>query len=137
LHQLTYISTAPLGTTEQAVEAILATSRQNNRRDAITGLLISDGTRFLQVLEGDIATVEATFTRIRSDPRHRAAVVLGSKSVSDRHFGRWDMAFAGFGRSVNDVSLGDAVDRLVAGVRDPNVRALFSSFARIDRSQAA
>ncbi len=65
MHQITYISTARSGTTERDVAAILDASRRNNRKDGVTGLLVSDGTRFLQVLEGDEAAVEKAYARIK------------------------------------------------------------------------
>jgi hypothetical protein len=137
MHQIVYISTARPGITETDVDAILAKSRANNRRDGITGLLISDGTRFLQALEGDQPLVEAAYHRIKADARHRAAVILSGKSVERRQFGTWDMAFGGFGRVRDEAALAAAVDRLVAEVKDPNTRALFSGFARISRKNAA
>jgi hypothetical protein len=51
--QLTYISTAKAGIGDADIEAILGVSRVNNARDGITGLLVHDGVRFLQALEGD------------------------------------------------------------------------------------
>ena len=137
MHQITYISTARSGTTERDVAAILDASRRNNRRDGVTGLLVSDGTRFLQVLEGDEAAVEKAYARIKADARHRAAVILSSKTVSERQFGAWDMASGGFGAVAEDHTLGDLVDRLVAKVQDKNLQALFAGFARIDRQAAA
>jgi hypothetical protein len=137
MYQLTYISTARVGMTEADVATILQASRANNRRDGITGLLISDGTRFLQALEGDKAAVESAYSRIKKDPRHRAAVILSSKDVRERQFGAWEMAFEGFGRRSDDGVLGTIVDKLVREVSDPNTRAMFSSFARLTRSQAA
>lgn len=137
MRQIIYISTARPGIMVADVGAILATSRINNRRDAITGLLISDGTRFLQALEGEAGKVEAAFQRIKADPRHRATVLLSSKSVVERQFGMWEMAFGGFGKVRDDVALTALVDSLVAEVRDPNTRALFSGFTRISRKAAA
>ena len=137
MYQITYISTARSGTTESDVAAILDASRRNNRRDGVTGLLASDGKRFLQVLEGGEAAVEKAYARIKADPRHRAAVILSSKSVSERQFGAWDMAFDGFGAFPGDHALAELVDRLVAKVQDKNLQALFASFARINRPTAA
>lgn len=53
-------------------EAILTTSRRNNARDNVSGLLFFNGKRFLQALEGDDAMVDATYARIQRDPRHCA-----------------------------------------------------------------
>lgn len=137
MHQIIYISTARPDIMVADVEAILSMSRANNRRDGITGLLISDGTRFLQALEGEAGKVEAAFQRIKADQRHRATVLLSSKSIVERQFGMWEMAFGGFGKVRDDAVLRDLVDGLVAEVKDPNTRALFSGFTRITRKAAA
>ena len=89
--QLVYISSSTTRGLE-GLDAILATSRRNNARDGITGLLYADGTRFLQALEGEGAAVEAAFARIRTDPRHRGVVVLSRRTIAVREFGPWDMA---------------------------------------------
>jgi hypothetical protein len=126
--QLVYISSA-VGTVD--VASVLATSRRNNGRDSITGLLYADGKRFLQALEGPEDKVEAAFARIQLDPRHRALVALSRRTVDTRVFGMWQMA----ARTPGDD--GDAfltrVDTLLARV-DPNVRATFEGFARIKRA---
>ena len=136
MHQLTYISTSRPGTAAADIDAILAVSRRNNARDGITGLLIYDGKRFLQALEGYGPLVEAAFTRIKADPRHRAAVVLSLREPSAREFGLWDMACQKVGTVADGGSLSEIVDALVAQVPDANTRALFSSFARVRRQAA-
>lgn len=73
------------------IEGILEESRHNNAIDGITGLLWSDGTHFLQVLEGPHENVGATMGRILSDHRHSAIVVLRDEAVADREFGGWSM----------------------------------------------
>lgn len=126
--QLVYISSA-VGETD--LTSILSVSRRNNGRDDITGLLYADGRRFLQVLEGPIAKVEAAFARIQADPRHRALVALSRRTVDEREFGAWDMA-----ARCPDQD-GDAfvsrIDALTARAA-PNVRATFEGFARIKRA---
>ena len=102
MYQITYISTARSGTTESDVAAILDASRRNNRREGVTGLLVSDGKRFLQVLEGGEAAVEKAYARIKADPRHRATVILSSKSVSERQsaHGTWPSTALGHFRGI-------------------------------------
>ena len=136
MHQLIYVSTARAGTTAADVDAILAASRSNNARDNTTGLLIYDGKRFLQALEGYGPLVEAAFTRIKADPRHRAAVMLSFRENPDRQFGRWEMACQKVSPVSGDGTLAATVDALVAEVSDPNTRALFSGFARVNRRAA-
>lgn len=131
MHQLVYISTATK-VADLEVDHILAQSRRNNRRDQITGLLLYNGQRFLQVLEGPEALVEITYERIRTDLRHRAPVLLSAKTVDERQFGQWDMAsertMAG---GVDRKALIELVDRLVENVTDANLRAQFTSYVRL------
>jgi hypothetical protein len=131
--QLTYISTAKPGIGDAEVESILRVSRANNAHDGITGLLVHDGVRFLQALEGDRQRVLDAYQRIRRDDRHRAAVKLSERDVGERQFGDWAMAAERADARPGAVSMPQIVDTLVAAVRDPNVRALFSSFVRLER----
>lgn len=131
--QIVYISSVPSGVGAPDLAAILDVSRRNNRRDGISGLLLHDGVRFLQALEGDREQVEAAYLRIKADPRHRAPVVLKRKTPAAREFGEWAMACESVDRRSADSTIADCVDRLVAVVPDPGTRALFEGFARIDR----
>lgn len=131
LHQLTYISTARATLLLSDVEQILQTSRQRNERDQVTGLLIFDGKRFLQALEGPIEAVEQTFSRIALDPRHRALVRLSSRGVETREFGNWSMGSHLTGPVTGNGDMVDHVDAMTAGLTDPNVRETLRSFARI------
>jgi hypothetical protein len=67
------------------------TSRHNNALDGITGLLWSDGQRFIQALEGPRASVEATFLRIARDNRHHSLDLLSDRMTDEREFGTWNM----------------------------------------------
>ena len=89
--QLFYVS---LATSErgEALDPIYEASRHNNAIDGVTGLLLSDGRRFVQVLEGPSASVRETFRRIMLDPRHRDVEVVRDGEVAEREFGTWSMA---------------------------------------------
>ena len=129
--QLVYVSSSRPGADAIDPSAILATSRINNQRDAITGMLYSDGQRFLQALEGPKDKVEAAFARIKQDPRHRAVVVLSEREIEDREFGEWDMAHRTPGSDAD--AFIERVSNLSAGA-SPNVRATFESFAKVRRA---
>ncbi|KRB82732.1 hypothetical protein ASE00_11925 [Sphingomonas sp. Root710] len=131
LHQLTYISSARATLLLSDVEQILQTSRRRNERDQVTGLLIFDGKRFLQALEGPIEAVEQTFSRIALDPRHRALVRLSSRGVETREFGNWSMGSHLTGPVLGKGDMIDHVDAMTAGLSDPNVRETLRGFARI------
>lgn len=74
------------------VVAILEESRHNNALDGITGLLWTDGHRFLQVIEGGEEAVDACYARICADTRHHAIVTILDRTVDRREFGYWAMA---------------------------------------------
>ena len=131
LHQITYISTARPTLLLADVEAILETSRRRNRADEITGLLIFDGKRFLQAIEGPYQAIEETFGRIAADPRHRALVKLSTRSVETREFGPWAMASHIVGPVMGDGKIVDQVDALTERLLDPNMKATLRGFARV------
>ena len=64
-----------------------------NRRDDVTGLLLFNSRRFLQVLEGPKDAVERIFARIYDDSRHRGVVKLREGAIVAREFGQWAMAY--------------------------------------------
>ncbi|MDO7841722.1 BLUF domain-containing protein [Sphingomonas immobilis] len=127
--QLVYISTAVPSVGENDLSKILARSRTNNRHDELTGFLLFNGQRFLQALEGPDAHVESTIARIATDPRHRALVTLSRRAIDAREFGEW--AMASFGLRDRDGAAAIArVDALTTKA-SPNVRAQFTSYARL------
>lgn len=128
--QLTYISTAAPGLPATVVSDILKASRNNNAAAGVTGLLLHDGRRFLQALEGETAMVNRTYERIKADPRHRAIVLLSSREVHARAFGDWAMAAQAVAGS-RDGDVASLVDRLTAQVADATMRELFRGFARV------
>lgn len=91
MRQILYVSSKS-PTAQISVGNILMVSRRNNTAVGVTGLLYTDGVRFLQVLEGPEHLVTSTFERIRADPRHHAVVVLSDRQVDEREFGNWSMA---------------------------------------------
>jgi hypothetical protein len=127
--QLTYISSAAPAA-EMDVDDILKVSRRNNGAAGVTGLLLFDGRRFLQALEGEATLVNATYQRIKADPRHRAIVLLSSNEVDSRAFGAWSMAAQRVSAATGS-TVAEQVDALTAEVPDANLRELFRSFARV------
>jgi len=127
IYQWLYISTV---TPNQSValDDILRISRRNNSAVQVTGLLMFNGKRFLQVLEGPSAAVAATYARISIDPRHRAPVILSRKTVAVREFGEWSMGFKD-GKGCNGSVLFDKICAKVKSV-SPGLQAELIGFAR-------
>jgi len=93
LARLIYASRAVAGAmSSDQVRTILLKAIQNNRVSAITGMLVVGDGRFLQFLEGPADEVEATFVRIRLDPRHTDVVVIARGAAERRLFRDWNMA---------------------------------------------
>jgi hypothetical protein len=116
-HQLLYISTATRQMLRVDVESILFTARRTNTANGITGLLISSPQHFMQVLEGDEASVHETYERICTDPRHHAHVILREADVEARQFGQWSMA----SQILTEGSFGEMSDQVRAAVVDCDV----------------
>jgi hypothetical protein len=131
--QLTYISTATANLSRIDVADILRASRNNNAPAGVTGLLLYDGCRFLQALEGEPGMVHATYQRIKADPRHRAVVLLSQREVADRSFGDWAMAAQQVAISSGE-TVADLVDRMTEELADASMRELFRSYARVRRA---
>ena len=129
--QIAYISTAKTIVDQALLDSILTVSRRNNSAAGVTGLLVSGGRRFLQVLEGPDQAVLATYARIQADPRHRAFVLVTCQGIAQPAFGEWSMAYREGGINVADDRLQAAVEALTAKIADPNLRAQFSGFARL------
>ena len=81
LIRLIYASRAADALTPADHEQILESSRRNNAKVGVTGLLAFGAREFLQCLEGPRDAVNATYARILGDRRH----------VDQRWFGEWSM----------------------------------------------
>lgn len=91
MRQILYVSTSTVPGDRADLSGILNQSRHNNAVDGITGLLWSDGTHFLQVIEGPDDSVAATFARIGQDSRHTDITVLLDRQIAVHEFGGWSM----------------------------------------------
>tara|TARA_R110001592_G_scaffold228718_3_gene485255 strand:- start:875 stop:1297 length:423 start_codon:yes stop_codon:yes gene_type:complete len=94
IHKILYTSQAKHPVSKEECRRILAASRDNNRQNDVTGLLIylENGT-FIQLLEGDAEAVGQTMDRISRDPRHEHIGVITEYNDDRRDFGGWEMAF--------------------------------------------
>lgn len=47
---------------------------------------------YIQVLEGEKSAINALYSRIMLDKRHRAVELLSMEEISQRRYGQWSMA---------------------------------------------
>lgn len=91
LKTLTYTSRARLDLGDEDLAAIHQSARHLNALDGISGLLLYDGSRFLQIVEGTEDAVDNLVDRLRMDPRHSAFEVRDERFVDRRSFPDWSM----------------------------------------------
>lgn len=123
LKTFTYTSLASLDLTAGDLAAILTTARHRNAIEGITGLLIFNGVRFLQIVEGPEAAIDSLVTELRRDHRHSGFEVQDERVVEERSFPEWSMelvqvstTFLTAREEVNDrlpSALGPAIRQLV------------------------
>ena len=91
LTSVTYTSLAQPDLKSSDLEEIHRSARESNARDEITGLLVYNGTHFLQVVEGAEEPVAKLIERLREDPRHKGFEVRDKRRIDGRSFPDWPM----------------------------------------------
>ena len=91
LKTLAYTSRARLDLSDGELNDIHQTARHLNALDGVTGLLLYDGSRFLQIIEGAEGAIDDLVERLRMDPRHSAFEVRDEREVDRRSFEDWSM----------------------------------------------
>ncbi len=108
-------------------------AQARNRADDITGLLLSDGRRYLQAIEGAEAPLRACYERICRDPRHHDIVTVSDTAIAARQFGGWSMRRRHREWLVGNHEFRHAVMADVAAVTDAPLKAMFIGFAALSR----
>jgi len=91
LKSTTYTSLARLDLEAGDLEAIHRTARDVNALEGITGLLIFNGTHFLQIIEGAPNAIDELIERLRRDRRHSGLEVRDERAIATRSFPDWTM----------------------------------------------
>jgi len=102
LRAFAYVSEAVEGIEGADIDRILVEASSFNRVAGVTGVLMFDGRRFLQYLEGPddgVAPVEQRVINARSHQRMRE---LARGDVATRYFPRWTIASARIEAEVMD-----------------------------------
>lgn len=93
IHRIVYVSSANGLFDKAALLDLLNKARDNNRRLGVTGILLYKDGDFIQLLEGERATVQALYRAIAGDPRHSGTILILEEDVSERIFSDWSMGF--------------------------------------------
>ncbi|MFI3187634.1 MAG: BLUF domain-containing protein, partial [Methylococcaceae bacterium] len=92
MKRLTYISKVNAVLSEEQILEIGRQSSINNRKINVTGVLISAGDYFFQILEGEQVIVDQLLHKISGDSRHCDITVLTAEyGCEERLFSDWNM----------------------------------------------
>ena len=86
-----------------AIEDILECSRVNNAKHNVTGALYFSRYFFFQVLEGDVATINALYQKILNDPRHSNCLLMDYGTIDKRIFTEWSMGYVSENLNVKNI----------------------------------
>lgn len=92
LKRISYISKFSRPFTREEIDKLVADAEDRNRTLGVTGMLMSSGGIFYQVIEGPIDAVDGLFQKIAADQRHSDVLILSvQEEVEDRQFPSWAM----------------------------------------------
>ena len=91
LTSVTYTSLARLDLEGSDLEDIHRTAREQTALNGVTGLLVFNGTHFLQIIEGAEEAIAELVAKLRRDPRHTGFEIRDQRKVETRSFPDWSM----------------------------------------------
>jgi len=90
---LTYVSSATREMSEDDLLFLLEQSRNRNKKQNVTGMLLYAGGNFFQVLEGDEKDIDEIYEAIVNDERNKGNIVILKENIKERTFPDWTMGF--------------------------------------------
>jgi len=134
LRAIAYVSQAQPDLSAERLQMLVEDAARFNKLAGVTGVLLNDGERFLQYIEGPPDGIDSVYERILQAGSHVDIVELARGRVGQRQFPYWAMRelpvdaallrqlsagdWSGFARTVNDDgALLTAVDLLTEVVR--------------------
>lgn len=94
MKSILYVSVADPELVSDDIYQLVGNAQQRNQAEGISGVMLYNGSNFLQLIEGEAATIDACFERIVADPRHSGVVTLRNDPVAVREFPEWAMRYS-------------------------------------------
>ena len=92
MKRIKYISQFSRDLSFEEIDIIVSTAEEKNRQLGVTGILMSSGRVFYQVMEGPDAHVDELYGSIQTDNRHSDVLLLEMENNADEHyFPDWSM----------------------------------------------
>lgn len=114
---VTYTSLAALDLDDDQLRSIHEAASSLNGIDGISGILLFNGTHFLQWIEGPPEAIDELIERLRTDPRHSGIEIRDEQLSDERMFGGWSMKLVRV-RSSFRLAHDDVVPQLPDGLPD-------------------
>jgi hypothetical protein len=102
LATVVYRSRAVAPLPDQDLQHLIRSAQSRNQREAITGVVLYDDSRFFQWLEGPVDGVARVMDSILSDARHTDLEILTRRTAATRRFKDWNMKLAAPGAMARD-----------------------------------
>jgi hypothetical protein len=131
IYRVAYISRCLVHMADLDLADLQRRAARTNERNNVTGLLLFDGVRFIQAIEGEKVKVEATMRRIAEDKRHDRLDYINRGPANQRRFEDWSMLCKRVGPGVQNRDFLDAIVSRMLTVQDPNLQAAFIGFAKM------
>ena len=93
LKSVIYVSKSTKPVSKDVLKSILESSRKNNTKLNVTGLLLYFDSTFIQALEGPAESIDIIFSNIKEDKRHQDVTVIHEEPITMRDFSNWSMGF--------------------------------------------
>jgi hypothetical protein len=94
MYTICYISSARADITENELTQLFGTTENNNTGKNITGILLYESGKFLQVLEGDEQVLKSLYEKIEADSRHNNIFVILNQPCKRRIFENYASRFS-------------------------------------------
>jgi hypothetical protein len=93
MKRLIYSSNSSENVDFKIVGEILTHAMNRNKEIGITGMMVYDGHRFLQCIEGDETVVDELWQKLTKDTRHHSLYIHGTEFDDKRLFPEWNMGY--------------------------------------------
>jgi len=91
LSQLVYVSNRKPNCTNEEIGKILDACKKNNPPLNVTGVLLYNDKKFIQLVEGDAKIIMDLYNKIKSDDRHERVMMLSYSPIKEKAFPSWHM----------------------------------------------
>ncbi len=92
MKQITYVSRFAKPFSETELDDLGRLAAEKNQKAGVTGVLMTSGGIFFQILEGPAEAVDQIYGAIAADSRHTDLVVLNlEQDIQERRFPDWSM----------------------------------------------